>query len=39
MANVSRQFNIREYGVQRFIVYGTSGANLIFLVFAAFNLK
>ncbi|CAD8146019.1 unnamed protein product [Paramecium octaurelia] len=39
MANVSRQFNIREYGIQRLIVYGTSTVNLIFLIFASFSLK
>ncbi|CAD8060315.1 unnamed protein product [Paramecium primaurelia] len=39
MANVSRQFNIREYGIQRLIVYGTSIVNLLFLIFASFSLK
>ncbi|CAD8058577.1 unnamed protein product [Paramecium primaurelia] len=39
LANVSRQFNIREYGVQRLIVYASSAINLIFLAFAAYYLK
>ncbi|CAK81850.1 unnamed protein product (macronuclear) [Paramecium tetraurelia] len=39
MANVSRQFNIREYGIQRLVVYGTSVVNLLFLIFASFSLK
>ncbi|CAK77729.1 unnamed protein product (macronuclear) [Paramecium tetraurelia] len=39
LANVSRQFNIREYGVQRLIIYATSAINLIFLAFAAYYLK
>ncbi|CAD8064408.1 unnamed protein product [Paramecium sonneborni] len=39
MANVSRQFNIREYGIQRLVVYGTSIVNLLFLIFASFSLK
>ncbi|CAD8070298.1 unnamed protein product [Paramecium sonneborni] len=39
IANVSRQFNIREYGVQRLIVYASSAINLIILAFAAYYLK
>ncbi|CAD8076246.1 unnamed protein product [Paramecium sonneborni] len=39
MANVSRQFNIREYGIQRLVMYGTSVVNLLFLIFASFSLK